>query len=230
MTDLTLIISDKPDIERDAVADAWTAAGGDVLRLGRFWDPPPLESNRVRVYGADSFCQVLAQKLGLHLVSPADDLLLHLPASLTKRELRSSTLADVASFPRFIKSVIPKLIRSRVYESADAVHAEARGLEPTTELLVSEIVELVAEARTWTLDGVVLSAACYKGEADLEDARAFATEVARAVGVSPCVIDVGLTRDRGWIVIEANPAWGAGLNGCDAAAAARCIARATMKA
>ena len=51
------MITDKPDVERDAVADVWSAAGGEVLRLGRFWDPPTLDPKRVRVYGADSYCQ-----------------------------------------------------------------------------------------------------------------------------------------------------------------------------
>ena len=32
---ITLIISDKPDVERDFVAEAWRARGGEVLRLGR---------------------------------------------------------------------------------------------------------------------------------------------------------------------------------------------------
>ena len=228
--DLTLVISDKPDPERDAVADAWSAAGGEVLRLGRFWDPPPLDPKRVRVYGADSYCQVLAQKLGLDLVSPVDDLLVHLSTTTTKRVVRKTTLRDVVSetFPVFVKSMIPKLIRSRVYQSSDEVMEAARGLEPEAELLTSEIVELVAEARSWVLDGVILSIACYEGEAALKDARELAAEVAKETIVpSPCVVDVGLTRDRGWIVIEANPAWGAGLNGCDPTAAAQCIARAT---
>ena len=71
--DLVLVIADKPDIERDAVAAAWQAAGGEVLRLGRFWDPPALDAARVRIYGAEAFAQVLAQRLGLALLSPADD-------------------------------------------------------------------------------------------------------------------------------------------------------------
>ena len=83
--ELILVISDKPDIERDAVADVWSAAGGDVLRLGRFWDPPALDPQRVRLYGSDSYCQVLAQKLGLALVSPPDDWLLQLAPAVTKR-------------------------------------------------------------------------------------------------------------------------------------------------
>ena len=34
-----------------------------------------------------------------------------------------------------------------------------------------------------------------------------------------CVIDAGWAEDRGWAVIEANPCWGAGLYGCEPAAA-----------
>lgn len=230
---LTLVISDKPDPERDAVAAVWEAAGGDVLRLGRFWEPPPLDPDGVRVYGADAFCQVLAQKLALALVTPADDLLLRLSPAVVKRSVRPAKVSEVESiaFPAFVKSYIPKLIRSHVYASQSDLIGELRGLEPTTELLVSEIVELEAEARSWVLDGEVVSIACYEGDADLAPATALASAAAReSVVPSPCVIDVGLTRDRGWIVIEANAAWGAGLNGCDALAAARCIARATHAA
>ena len=228
--DLMLVLTDKPDVERDAVAEAWAAAGGEVLRLGRFWDPPALEPRRVRVYGADSYCQVLAQKLGLVLVSPPDDVLLHLAPALTKRALGGTTLAAARelAFPAFLKTFVPKLIRSRVYASADDLEAEARGLEPETALLVSEIVTFVAEARCWLLDGEPVSIACYEGDVDVTGARELAAELGRDPAMtSPCVIDVGLTPDRGWLAIEANAAWGSGLNGCDPVAAARCIALAT---
>ncbi len=230
---LTLVISDKPDIERDAVAASWVDAGGDVLRLGRFWDPPVLDPSSTRVYGADSFCQVLAQKVGLSLLSPPDDLLLHLPATVTKRTLSRTIAGDVMSltYPAFVKSMVPKLMRSRVYESADAVAAECHGLEPETELLVSEIVTLIAEARAWVLDGEVVSIACYEGEHSTVEAAELVREVAKSTLVpATCVIDVALTTDRGWIALEANAAWGAGLNGCDPAAAVRCIALATTAA
>jgi hypothetical protein len=49
LTGLTLLISDKPDVERDAVATVWEASGGQVIRVGRFWDPPPVDAARVRV-------------------------------------------------------------------------------------------------------------------------------------------------------------------------------------
>ena len=166
-------------------------------------------------------------------MTPADDLLLHLSPGVVKRSVRAAKVSEVESivFPTFVKSYIPKLIRSRVYASQSDLIGELRGLEPTTELLVSEIVEFEAEARSWVLDGEVLSIACYEDDGDLVPAGALASAAGREPVVpSPCVIDVGLTRDRGWIVIEANAAWGAGLNGCDALAAARCISRATRAA
>lgn len=231
--DLTLVISDKPDPERDAVAAAWEAGGGGILRLGRFWDPPSLDPHRVRVYGAETFCQVLAQKLGVTLVSPPDDLLRTMSLDVVKRSLVSATVGQLGAiaFPRFVKSSVPKLIRSRVYASEAELVSELRGLAPSVELLASEVVDLAAEARSWVLDGEVLSIACYEGAADLNAARTLVTAAARDPGVpSSCVIDVGLTHDRGWLVIEANAAWGAGLNGCDAVAAARCIAQASYAA
>jgi ATP-grasp domain, R2K clade family 2 len=230
---LTLVISDKPDVERDAVAEVWSAAAGEVLRLGRFWDPPPLDPGRARVYGADSFCQVLAQKIGLVLVSPPDDLLLHLAPDTTRRALGRVALAEsgTVEFPAFLKSLTPKLIPSRVYLSAAELADAARGLDAETPLLVSEIVTFVAEARSWLLDGEVLSIACYEGEVDLASAWDLAAAIGRSPAISsPCVVDLGLTDDRGWVAIEANAAWGAGLNGCDPVAAARYIARATRAA
>jgi hypothetical protein len=43
-----------------------------------------------------------------------------------------------------------------------------------------------------------------------------------------CVLDAGFIPGRGWALIEANATWGAGLNGCDAAAAAECLEWATQ--
>ena len=229
----TLVLTDKPDLERDAVASAWAEAGGEVLRLGRFWDPPPLDAASVAVYGADTYCQVLALKLGLTLVSPADDLLLRLDRRLLGRAVRALTLAeaDTVTYPAFVKTLVPKLIRSQVYASLGDLGAGAHGLPGDTSLLISEVVSLEAEVRCWILDGEVVTLACYEGvasAADLAAARALATEAATASVVpSPCVLDVGRLADRRWVVIEANAAWGAGLNGCEATAAARCVASAT---
>jgi hypothetical protein len=95
---LILAIPDKPDAERDALAHVWEQLGGEVLRLGRFWDPPPLDANRVRVYGGTSFVLVLQQKVGFDLCTPPDDLILCLPPEALKRRIRMQHLREADQF------------------------------------------------------------------------------------------------------------------------------------
>ncbi|MBK9032191.1 MAG: ATP-grasp domain-containing protein [Myxococcales bacterium] len=226
---LTLVLSDRADPERDAVAAAWSAAGGAVERVAQFWRVEPIA--RARVYGAEAFAHVVAQRLGLTLVSPPDDLLVRLPRRLLGRAVRLCPIAaaPTLSYPCFVKSVVPKLFRSRVYRSADDLAAAAHGLDGAEAVLVSDVVTFTAEARAWVCDGAVTTIACYEGAGDLAAATALALEVAGDPAVpATCVIDVGDTTDRGWVVVEANAAWGAGLNGCDPVAAAGCIARAAF--
>ena len=215
---LNLLISDKFDPERDALADAFARRGGMVHRLGRFWDPPAFDPATVRVYGADSFCLVLQQKLGFDLCSPADDLLLQVPSPFLQRQLARRTLADVmSSLPAFVKPVVPKQFRGAVYSSPEDLAAECRSLPQDTAVFVAEIVTLTAEVRSFVLDGQVLDAAVYEGTGSLADASKFVTELVKAVRLPRAVvIDVGFFADRGWAVIEFNSAWGSGLNGCDA--------------
>lgn len=227
---LLLIISDKHDVERDAVARAWESGGGEVLRLGRFWDPPEVDPARVRVYGSDSFSLVLAQKLGLHLVSPPDDLLGQLERTWLGRTIKVRDLDSVtqAELPMFIKPVVPKLFRADVYQTLGGLQAECKGLEPETRVLVSDVVEFVGEARFFVLDGVPATGAIYEGSGDIEKALGFVTGLAGNSRLpATCVLDVGLMKDGDWALVETNATWGSGLNGCEAAKAAACIARAT---
>lgn len=217
-TGLNLLISDKPDPERDALADAFAAAGGIVHRLGRFWEPPQLAPASVRVYGADTFCLVLQQKLGFDLCSPDDDLLLRVPPQALRRQLDQRTLSEALKLlPAFVKPVTPKQFRGAVYTSSDALAAECQGLPESTPVFVAERVTLTTEVRSFVLDGQILDAAAYEGSADLSDARTFITELQRAMHLPrTVVVDVGYIADRGWAVIDFNAAWGAGLNGCSA--------------
>ena len=215
---LHLLIPDKPDVERDSLAESFARCGGEVHRIGRFWDPPSFEPWAVRVYGADSFCLVLQQKLGFALCSPDDELLLHVPSSFLRRRISKRTLGEVGAmtFPAFVKPVSPKQFRGAVYQSSVELDAECAGLSSDTPVIVSEPVALKAEARTFVLDGRVLDAAVYEGEAEVGEAAAIVTALASEMALPrSVVVDVGLIRGRGWAVIEFNAAWGAGLNGCD---------------
>jgi hypothetical protein len=229
-TGLTLLIPERVDSERDAVAQVWRDGGGGVLRLGRFWDPPPVDPAATRLYGNDAFCLVLEQKLGLALLSPDDQLLLTLAPRYLGREVVSLDGAALSAlkFPVFVKSVIPKQIRSRVYHSGEALAMECQGLEQETRYLASPPVTFVAEARCFLLEGRVLDAAIYEGRGDPAEAAAFAARVAEGDGLPAAVVmDVGLLEGAGWVVVEFNAAWGAGLNGCDPARVLPAIAAAT---
>jgi hypothetical protein len=186
------------DIERDAVADAWVRGGGTVLRVGRFWDPPAVDPKRTRVYGNDTFCLVRAQKLGLELVSPPDDLLGRLePALVGRHRVRAAQVVH----------------RSGLRVSTGS--ARRSPLEQETLVLASEIVVFTAEVRAFVLDGEVVTLAAYEGrDVAVDDALSFASRVA-ATGLLPstCVLDVGPIHGRSWAVFEANANWGAGLNG-----------------
>lgn len=216
---LNLLIADKADPERDALAHAFAQGGGAVHRLGRFWDPPAFDPRSVRVYGADSFCLVLQQKLGFALCSPADDLLLHVPDHLLQRRLRKVALRDAPfPFPVFVKPVTPKQFQGMVFRSLQELGEECRGLPPETQVLVSDAVPIAAEVRSFVLDGRVLDTCAYEGKPVLPEAMAFTLEVVRSMALPrTVVVDVGLIANRGWAVIEFNASWGAGLNGCDAA-------------
>jgi hypothetical protein len=217
-TGLNLLISDKPDSERDSVAMSFASRGGAVHRIGRFWDPPVFQPQTVRVYGADSFCLVLQQKLDLALCSPDDELLLRVPSDLLKRDVARHALSEmsVISFPTFVKPIVPKQFRSAVYQSSAELAAECRGLPPDTAVFVSEPVSFTAEARTFVFDGHVLDASVYEGKAEAVGAETCVTALTRAMLLPRAVVvDVGLIDGRGWAVIEFNAAWGAGLNGCD---------------
>jgi hypothetical protein len=228
---LTLLLPDGSDPERDAVADAREAGGGAVVRGGRFWERPPVESRTARVYGADTFCLVLAEKLELDLVTPDDRILATAPESLLLRRLEIVSLGTLraSDFPTFVKPVVPKLFRSGVYASLEALGAETRGLDGATGVIVSEVVVFVAEARAFVCDAVVRTCAIYEGAADVNHAAKFAERVVMALEMPrTCVVDVGLLSDGRWALVECNATWGAGLNGCDAARVVACVAAASV--
>lgn len=224
-----LLIPAKADLERDAVAAAWTRAGGTVVRVDRFWERPDVPPTHVALYGPDTFCLVLAQLLGLDLLSPPDDLLLRASPEVTRRAIRGVTLAEAlgSPFPAFVKPLVPKQFRAGVWQTAEQLQAECSGLAPDTAVISSQVVRIAAEARAWVLGGRVLTCAVYEGTGDPAEATGFVEDAVTGLDLpDACVIDAALV-DGGWCLLEANAAWGAGLNGCDASAAVRCIDRAT---
>ena len=232
MLETTLVIPAGEDVERDAVAAAWAELGGAVCPLDRFWEPSlDLQARSVCLYGNIIFCEILAQALGVQLVSPVDDLIISLPRQHRGRQMLKLSLAEIdrLEYPCFVKPVQPKLFTAGVFQHTLEVELATKGLDSTTEVVVSEVVDFCAEARTFIHGSSILDIAMYQGAGELTSARELATEIAQLPGMPlSYVLDLGRLEDGSWAVVEFNPAWGAGLNGCSAPLVIPAIAAATQ--
>ena len=96
MNNEVLLIGNKPDIERDAVAESWLQNGGEIKRIGKFWERPNINYNRrITIYGIDTFSLVLAQVIGVKLVEPKDELISKLNRSWIKRTINILNISDI---------------------------------------------------------------------------------------------------------------------------------------
>jgi len=108
MTNEVLLIPDKADIERDSIADSWKNNGGEIKRIGKFWEQPSIDpKKRVTIYGLDTFSLVLAQVLGIKLIEPKDELISKLDFKWIKRGIEILKIAEIdkSLFPIFLKPV-----------------------------------------------------------------------------------------------------------------------------
>jgi len=187
----------------------------------------------VSLYGNDTFCLVLEQIMGLKLVSPPDDLINKIDWKWLERNISILTLEEAifSNFPCFIKPIVPKLFRAAIYYQSKSLMDECKGLEPNTKVVVSSFVDFRSEARSFILDGKVLDISIYEGNGNLSDAKKFLINFCDDIELpETCVIGVRLIDSVGWVFIEANSLWGAGLNRCKAQKIIPAILRGTSTA
>lgn len=215
-----LLIPDKPDIERDAIADTWKRNGGEVKRVGTFWKRPEIDTQRVTIYGNDTFSLVLAQVTGLKLIEPKDEVLSDISFTYVKRNITILNIPDIESFvfPTFLKPVKPKTFPSQVYPSYAHFLENTKGIESHEQVIQSDIIQINAEVRAFILHNEILDLAIYEGVANISDAKEFLYEFLNTTTIdvpTTYVIDVGYNSNDQWFIIEFNSSWGAGLNGCN---------------
>ncbi|MEM6799809.1 MAG: ATP-grasp domain-containing protein [Bacteroidota bacterium] len=233
MENEVLIIPAKYDEERESLAASWKKLGGQVQRLDKFWVKPETGAAKVSIYGNDTFALVLAQVLGMELLSPKDEKIADFPYSFVKREIRIVQLKhkDQLSYPIFIKSIIPKQFKAGVYSSLDTLESEIVGLAGEVEIITSEVIAIEKEVRAFVLAGKVLDLAYYEGKGELASAKDFLTKFLEEFSVDlpiTFVIDLGWNEEVGWFIIELNATWGAGLNNCKAEKVIECIRCASI--
>lgn len=236
--------NDSNDLWRAAVAADW-----DIVRLPNWRVPGELKEElrgrEVALYGEPLFVAVVAEALGREPVEPPLDFLATVPFELRERGVGFGTLAEARELagPVFIKPASEKTFEAKVYSSGAAL-PPLDTLEPETAVLWSEPVLWTAEFRCFICEGAVLTISPYwRGSItaqsadgswpatveELESARDFAGRVIAVATLPPAVVlDVGVIAGRGWAVIEANPAFGCGLYGCDATEVLKVLQRASQ--
>ncbi|MEL7498870.1 MAG: ATP-grasp domain-containing protein [Planctomycetota bacterium] len=225
----TLLLSsrqtgDAQSLWRAAINRKWPVVRARGLTI------PDFDDDEVVIYVEALFAPEIAKRLDRELLDPAEDWLVNLPFSLTRRQIYLTTLGEarLIAEPTFIKPPNDKSFIAQVYESGADL---STAFDDSTLVLVATPVNWVSEYRCFCLDGRVVTHSPYLrcGElaissdyaiTDQESANAIATAeqaiehtasgLPRAV-----VIDVGEIENEGWAVVEANGAWGAGIYGCD---------------
>ncbi len=211
--------------------------GWNIERLQSWRVPEDFRPGQdVALYGESLWANFVAEQLGLRLYEPPLDWLARLPFEFVGRRIEFCNLEEARKkqFPLFVKPAGEKTFEARIYASSEDLPAHDDQQE-SVSVLISEIVEWEVEYRCFVLDGRVETASSYwRGEnatlgkngvydsppQELEDAQNFAQRVVENKNEHGfqewgTVVDVGILRGFGWAVIEANPAWGAGVYGCD---------------
>jgi hypothetical protein len=244
----TLLLSPRHGEDSRLLWRVATQLGWRVHRVYNWQIPELSNADDIVIYGEPLLCRHLCQQLHLTAGEPPLDWLPNLPHHLRKRDVRLTTLADARSIQSrcFIKPADEKGLDAKIYQSG----AELPGPDlfpDALPVLVQEVVTWRSEFRCFVLDSKVLTVAPYflKNQIAQDDDGNWITETpevteaiqfANAALADPCikpphafVLDVGLTQDRGWAVIEANAAFSSGIYGCDPVQALEVIRHSVRK-
>jgi len=221
----TLLLSPRYTDDSIALWRAAAAIGWNVERLHR-WRVPDLLDDDLVIYGEPLFAAIVSAQTGYTLLEPVFHWLATVPAQYLRREVRFCHAEDLSDikFPRFIKPADDKCFPAQVYASAAEIPSLAE-LPRSTPALVSDVVSWTKEFRVFVLDNqpATLSAYLRDGKLDIEgsaeelrEAEQFVRHILPELDLPPAaVLDVGLIKNEGWAIVEANPCWGSGIYNCD---------------
>jgi hypothetical protein len=192
--------------------------------------------------------RLLLRTLYNSLIEPRLSWVAEIPFELRRREVQFANLAAARAHRArsFIKPADDKCFPARVYESgADLPPTDVLGV--STPVLISQPVAWGVEFRCFVLERQVATLSIYSRDGELAEAEdgywpASPSETKEAVDFANIVLhdervpfppagvlDVGVIRDQGWAVVEANACWGSGIYGCDPHKVLATLSRACMK-
>lgn len=222
----TLILSPRFSSDTQALWQACIhAKGWNTHRAYRYQIPEDIKNPTV--YGEMQFCDIVASRIGLHLLEPPNGFLQDLCQMYGGERFTCRKISLIAHKElkhikerRFIKPANDKVFVAGIYERGEDV--PHKYIDPECPVIVSDVVKFDLEYRCYVLDGKVQTLSCYEwpgmvhqenpNEAD--DARSFARNLLDFYPVrlpSAFVLDVGKLEDGRWAVIEANQAYASGI-------------------
>lgn len=220
---MKLILSPRVTPDADKLQAAAQARGWKTERL-RSWRVDVAPGNGLVLYGEPLFCRVVAAQTRHVLLEPPHAWLETLEHELLGRKVAVQSFRDLPSldYPLFIKPPDDKIFPAKVYSAPDEL-LRRDDIGGDQLVLISEPVAFEREYRAHILNGAVVSLSlyCERGELavagpadEIREAKEFANRVAglvRSTSPPAYVIDVGILDTGAWAVVEANPAFGAGI-------------------
>jgi hypothetical protein len=244
----TLVLPPRLNDDAKAIRSAALDYGWEVFQASRWQIPPGLKLNDPVLYSEPLFADVASAELKVFLLDPVIDWLVSVPEEYTHRRIKYATLQEASVLldqPWFVKPAEDKSFPARVYLSASELPGEDQ-VPGNTPILLSEPVHWKLEVRCFVLDQQVVTLSPYFRDGGLaideagnwrfqrdeeKQARLFAEKIltdARLCFPPAVVLDIGIIDDRGWAVVEINPAWGSGIYGCDPNNVLPVLQRATI--
>lgn len=230
----TLVLSTWSLPASRALADAalesgWKAIAFDDLANKKI-------RGKVVFYGGTDLALTVASRFRLALLEPSFDLLARLPLEFRLRAVQYGSFAELNRLkaPTFVKpaDALKKTFDAGIYANSREIRTH-HGVEPASPVLLAEPVEWSAEYRCFILDEQVAAWSPYisfgrpvwkpfargtlAGQTP-PSLQSFCERLFSRSGVSfppAFVMDVGLIDERGWAVVEFNPAWCSGVLGAD---------------
>lgn len=230
----TLLLSTLDLPAAPALAEAARCSGWRVFALDE--NPSPQTSGQLVFYGGSDVALSVATRFRLALLEPPLDLLARLPLEFRLRAVEYGAFRDLSRLkdPAFIKPADPLNKAFDAGISADVRDIRIpQGMDNRTPILAAEPVQWLAEYRCFVLERRITAMSPYlsfgrpvwkphgQGGEDAREcshARTFCERLfsqSRVAFPPAFVMDVGLIEDRGWAVVEFNPAWCSGLLGAD---------------
>jgi hypothetical protein len=226
----TLVLSTRSLPASQALAHAAQEAGWNACAIDESPDIKP--RGKVVFYGGTDQALAIAARFRLALLEPPFDLLATLPFEFCRRDVEYGRFSDLSRLkaPTFVKpaDALNKSFDAGIYARAGDIRAP-KGVDPHSPVLCAEPVEWSAEYRCFILNGKIAAWSPYISfSRPIWKPFSQGTLAANAPGsvVSFCerlfsrsgvlfppafVMDVGLIEDRGWAVVEFNPAWCSGV-------------------